>query len=505
MRFSLGRRRVITIVVLVGLLGTGLLAAFETLQPQGGPCGPAHPVQKSQLSPVSFGAVTKYPLPANRSPNAITVQPDGSVWFGELGSPGVAHLYVSNRTLVEYRWPYTYQPDQNGKVVCSDFTDTWGILAWDGQIWATDGGRSQIVGLNPSNDSFQYIHLQKNSFPYTLAVSPDGRLWFSMLSSPPQVGRVDPGTHAVTYFPLPSPANSSSAYVLFVNSSLGYALSIHPYPPVGSNLYSFDPSAANPVFAPVLATNQVAGGPAGSIPAVGGQAATPTSVAFGQGGIWLTEHFSSDMAFYSYAANQWATYPTSSVSYVFDNVSLPYFDVSNGTGVWFNEHYGNKLAEICCNRTGLSEYSLADSNNGTVDNALTLALGKDKVWFTEWTAGYVGFVNTSYSAPFSPSVAGSPSVTVKPGSTAQLHLTVTGRSSGPLHWQFSDNEQGGGVPKGLGFSPTPATITSLSGNQNATVNITCAATVAPGQYIALVTVTDGLVYKSVYVQITVTG
>ena len=501
MKSALTRRRVITILLLAVLLGAGAIGYAELLQEGSQPCGPTSPVQKADLKSVHFDAVTKFLLPANRSPNAIMVSPDGSVWFGELGSPGVGHLYP-NGTLTEYRWPFTYP---TGKFICSDFTDTWGIVSWNGRIWASDADRAELIGLSPSNDSFQYVKLAENSFPYTMAVSPDDHLWFTALSSPAQLGEVDPTTHAVTYFPIPAPVNSSSAYVMFQNSSLGYVLTIHPYTPVGSNLFSFDPSAATPTFVPIQAAGVTTGSAAGAIPGIGGGAATPTSIAVGEGGVWLTEHFSSDMGFFSYATKQWETYPTSTAPYVGGNVSLPYFDVWNGSALWFNEHYGNKLSFICCNRTALTEYAEADSDNGTIDNALSLAAGTGRVWFTEWSANYVGFVDTSYPVPFGLSVDGNSTVTVRQGSSAQVQLTLSDRSSAPLKWQFADTEQTGGVPTGLSFSPRPANPSAAATGQAATLTITCASTLAPGEYLALATVTDGLIYKSVYINVVVTA
>jgi len=107
----------------------GVLGFYAVSQAHSYPCGPQSMVQKTNLPPpVQFGAVTKYLLPQNRSPNAITVAPDGSVWFAELGVPGVAHLY-QNGTLVEYRWPYTYPASSSSSngTICSDWTNTWGI------------------------------------------------------------------------------------------------------------------------------------------------------------------------------------------------------------------------------------------------------------------------------------------------------------------------------------------------------------------------------------------
>jgi hypothetical protein len=43
----------------------------------------------------------------------------------------------------------------------------------------------------------------------------------------------------------------------------------------------------------------------------------------------------------------------------------------------------------------LTEYSLSNppaNKTAQIDNALTFALGKDKVWFTELTANYIGYV-----------------------------------------------------------------------------------------------------------------
>src|SRR5207244_641940 len=87
-------------------------------------------IMKSQLKSATFGAVTKFQLPSpGRAPNAITVAPDGSVWFGEQAIPGVGHLYP-NGTLVEYRWSGNYNSSSDSGYSCSYQTDTWGIALW---------------------------------------------------------------------------------------------------------------------------------------------------------------------------------------------------------------------------------------------------------------------------------------------------------------------------------------------------------------------------------------
>ena len=142
----------------------------------------------------------------------------------------------------------------------------------------------------------------------------------------------------------------------FQNATLGYVLSISPNSD-GGEVFSFNPSASNITFA-LVGGGSPARAQSSQIATVRNGPSTPTSVAIGEGGIWLTEHTASDMEFYNEKTMQWQPYPTSTVGYV--PITLPYFDVSNGTTVWFNEHFGNKLAEICCNRTSLTEYSFSD-------------------------------------------------------------------------------------------------------------------------------------------------
>lgn len=494
------RRRAVLVAAFVGVIGVGaLLGAYALTQRQTYPCGPQSTVQKTNLPPpVQFGAVTEYSLPANRSPNAITAAPDGSVWFGELGVPGVGHLF-QNGTLAEYRWPYTY-PTSSGPTHCSDWSDTWGIAVWNGMVWGTYADGDQIIGVNPSNGAAQTIQLKTGSFPYTLTVGPDNDLWFTQLSFPSQIGKIDPSSHQITYYPLPNGKNASSAYIDFTNSTLAYVLSIFPYSG-GGQLFSFNPSASSTVFTQVgmgLAASESSG-----ISTIGNGPSTPTSVAVGEGGVWLTEHSESDMSFYSFATGQWSLYPTSLVTYI--PLTLPYFDVSNGTMVWFNEHYGNKIAEICCNRTSLTEYSVSDpavTNIDDIPNTITIALGDNRVWFTQWTGNEVGFINTDYTPPFSLSLSGSSTVTVQRGATAQVQLSLTGKSAGPLDWQFSDSEQPSGVPKNITFS-NPGGLGSLNGPLQATITVTASSDAAPGQYTALITLTDGLIYRSVYLAVTI--
>jgi streptogramin lyase len=507
------RSRILIVVGLCVVLAVAamLAAAFLVLNPHRMyPCAPQSMVQRSQISSTQFDAMTEFNLPQNRSPNAITVSTDGSVWFAELGVPALGHLYPANGTLVEYRLPFGYPPassiSQEGG--CFDWTDTWGITIWNGTVWASDQDNGSLVGLHPASDTFESIKLSSTSMPYTLVAGPDGHLWFTDLSQPARIGDVNPGTHSVSYYYLPSGARSASAYLLFQNATLGYVLSIFPYTG-GAQLFSFDPSATNPSFVTVggnlarLGSQSTVGN--SSVPSAQGPS-TPTSIAVGEGGLWLAVHSSSDMAFFNATAGRWVLYPTSTVPYI--AYTLPYFDVSNGSAIWFNEHYGNRLGEICCHGGALTEYSFSNppAREGTqIDNALTITQAQDRVWFTEWTANIVGFASSSYAPSFSikPESANDTTIAVRPGATTHIQVEVSGSSSTPLSLRFSDSEQPSGTPRNINFSVGQAQISALSGTQQFAISVRVSTETPPGPYMALVTVTDGLVSRSIYVAIDV--
>jgi len=501
---------VVGVCVAIALAGVSATAFLVLNSRQAYPCGPQSMVQKSQVSSDQFDAITEFNLPQDRSPNAITVSPDGSVWFAELGVPALGHLYPVNGTLVEYRLPFRYPPASSisAEGGCFDWTDTWGIAIWRGMVWASDQDNGSLVGLHAGNDTFETIQLSSTSMPYTLVTGPDGHLWFTDLSQPARLGDVDPTTHRVSYHYLPSGANSASAYLLFQNATLGYVLSIFPYTG-GAQLFSFDPSATSLSFETVggSLTHLGSSGTAGnsSVPSAQGPS-TPTSVAVGEGGLWLAVHSSSDMAFFNATAGRWILYPTSTVPYI--AYTLPYFDVSNGSVIWFNEHYGNRLGEICCHGGELTEYSFSDppATEGTqIDNALTITQVQDRVWFTEWTANVVGFASTSYVPSFSiePESENDTTIAVQRGATTQIQVAVSGNSSEPLSFRFSDSEQPSGTPKNINFSAGQADISAFSGAQHFAISIRVSTETPPGPYMALVTVTDGLVSRSVYIEIDV--
>jgi hypothetical protein len=188
-------------------------------------------------------------------------------------------------------------------------------------------------------------------------------------------------------------------------------------------------------------------------------------------------------------------------------VTLPYFVAANGSLIWFNEHYANRMAKLDTTRGLLTEYSLSDppaSRIIGIDNALTFAVAKDKVWFTELTANYVGYVDASYQPNFTISPPNNPIIKMKPGENTNLTFTIQGQSSQPLTIQFADTENYTAKPQKIIMTPNMQEITSLNGQTNLTVNVKTDETLNPGNYTLLITLTNGLISQSTYTHLQIT-
>ena len=448
-------------------------------------CANAPPANGQRLAPTTFGAITEYTLAPNRTPGGFAVAPDGSTWFGEWGLPGVGHL-TANGTLTEYRWPYTSNSPMS---ICGQQTQIWGVALWNGTVWAADNIYSRLVSVDPSTGQTRSINTTSGVYPYTLSVGA-GDLWFTDDLAPGTIGRVTPSSTTPEYFSLPDNNHTSSQFILFHNDTRAYVLTANPVT-FTAQVLAFDPSSDKPTFTPVGSSQTLY---------------EPSGIAEGFGGIWATEHGASAMAFLNFTTNRWTIFPTSTVPYVSD--VLTYFDGSNGTAVWFNEHYANRMGVLTDNGRSLTEYSITDPplfNISTIlenYNMVTMGLAKDGAWFAATTAGIVGFVNGSYAPPFRIS-ANASSVRLSPGGAVPLGVQITGNVSGAnLSLQFQDNEFSNSTAKLLTFVPGPSSP-SGNGATSFTATISASGLLQAGTYVAAVTVTNGSIYRTVYLAVEV--
>jgi len=470
------RKRIVYAIGFAVLLSASLLYAAFVLTPTlscGTKLGPAG-ISQFKLRSVHFDGVTKFRLPDEEFPNGIAVASDGSVWFGEQNVPGIAHLF-ENGTMVEYAWPINYSPST---------TSIWGVAEWNGRIWASDALGAQIISLDPTTASVYAIKLSNPSaFPYTLTVGMDNALWFTELYGS-NLGRID-SKCTLKEYPIPTNLGGTPTQIEFVNSTFGYYV---------------DAGNATSGLGQVLSftTKQFAPEPFdGSF-----RPQAASSLALVPSGLWVAQHASSNLAYYNFENHVWSQYPTTPVGYI--PSTLPYFVASNGSLIWFNEHYANRIGVINTQHGLLAEYSVSNppANKTTeIDNALTFAVGKDQVWFTELTADYVGYVDASYSPSFSFQPTTNATLRLPLGGETNVKLILEGTSDKPLKILSSDSETLTARPQQIVLNLSEAKIGSLNGQATVTLSLATRASTVPGDYTLLISVTDGLVTQGIYLKL----
>lgn len=452
-----------------------------------------HVTRTNLSSLVRFDAITEYPLPnPNRMPNAVTVAPDGSVWFGEQTVPGVAHL-MSNGTLTEYEWPSSTWRPQTDQGLCGVYkTGIWGIALWNGMVWASDGDYRALVGLSPDTGQFKVLNISTGSFPTTITVGPDGALWFTLESEPASIGRVSPDYHVSVYRTLGNKSELPQE-IYFVNSTYAYYVSPTPTCATCSGLYSFNPQNVSSGIIPTKI------GPSFKI-------VLPTSVSAADGSIWIAQHGTSSILAYNRTASSWRVYPTSAENFTY--ATFPYFVRANGSMAWFSEHCANRIAVLDATSGVLTEFSEANPpvyNGSLIGSDLSIALAKKGLWFTSLTKNYVGFVDATYKPTFSLSLVSSNTIRLTRGQQTTLQLDVAGNWSSPLSVTESDSENYSSIPNMIRLTPSVSSLKSANGPQSFQVTLGVKSEVALGGYTLAITVSDGLVLRTAYVFLEVTS
>ena len=481
----IGRKGVAVVGVLV-VIAVAAFGAYQTfMEPGGCTLHTLSTPSRYQAQKITFGGIAEYCLAGpSRWANAVAVAQDGSVWFGESSVPGVAHLF-GNGTVVEFPWP-----QGAGRVLNGSYkTGIWGVAIWQGWVWGTDFDGSSIIGVDPATGATRALDLPPSSFPYGLTVGPDDGLWFTTFSKVPYIGRVAPN-FSVSLHTLTSPPKQYAFEVQFSPSGLGYYVGLDPFNSTDTGLYSFDPGSPGRINATLLGA--------------GTTLFQLDSLSVGEGTIWAAQHYTSNIAGYSVAEGGWTFWPTSRVNY--SSVTLPYFVRAQGHTVWFNEHYANRVARLDPAAGTLTELSesnppVADVND--IQNDLTIATAEGGLWFTSATGNYLGFVDGSYSQGFGILPVGGNHITISPGGSSSLDAVLSGSWPKGLHISVSDNENKESTPVLVTIVPEKTGLSAGSGPRTLRFDFRAGSSASPGEYIAALTVSDGLVFQSAYVYITV--
>ena len=495
--------KAIAVVAVVVLIAVSSFAIYEVYYAT--PSAPCQTIEgggvlRTQLGGTTFGAVTEYALPGpNRWANAIANGTDGSIWLAEQEVPGVAHFFPANRTLVEYSWPGYPAPKPPD---CVPTLNVSGMAVWNGRVWAADEFDNRTVGLDPGDRSVVSVDSTGRApFPYWLTVGPDGDLWFTsnnFAGQPARLGRILPNM-TLEVVDLIGLGNDQPLQLDFVNSTFALLSTLnqasnsttHACQCTG-HIYSFDPSDVGTAVTPSL----VGGGYTLRL---------PTSLAYSNGSVWVTQHASSSLARYDFATGSWTQFPTSIVSWI--GTTLPYVIQEEGGALWFNEHYANKIALLNPEQGTLTEFSESNppiDDPTQIQNDLSIVASPQGLWFTSMTGNYLGFVSSSYDPGFSLLTSGNSTAKVVPGGIISFNVGVSGVWTRPMNVNVSDSEDFESVPHAITITPSVAAIPQGVTSFNLGVSVSVGSEVSPGEYTLAVTVTNGNVQQTAYLFVLVT-
>ncbi len=123
---------------------------------------------------------TEFQLPtANSAPDAITMGPDGALWFTEGLSRKIGRI-TPDGEIVEYQVP----------TPANTLPGLFGIAAGpDGALWFTDFGNNQIGRITTAGaiTGFPIPNSFAGFAPFRITAGPDGALWFTLTVS---IGRI---------------------------------------------------------------------------------------------------------------------------------------------------------------------------------------------------------------------------------------------------------------------------------------------------------------------------
>jgi virginiamycin B lyase len=434
---------VLGIVLIAGAVLWGIMSIANAppSSPIQNTCGPA------VLTDTLQGYVTEYHTPGNcSSPNGVTVEALGRVWFVEQNTSNLAVFSPASQNFTEYRLP-VIDPI------------TWSLTSTaDGNLWMTDANSSAIIRFDPGSSNFTQYKLSPDSFPLQIIRGPDGAVWFSELYGH-RIGRIQPDNELITEYPTPNKDAAPSGIAFDLNGTLWISM-VSFNASVPNTLATLDPGKGTYHYYQMPTS-----------------IAQPEGIAVDRSGkVWFAEHGPSALGRFDPATGGLIEIATSRRSGA--PTTLPYWLVEDAAGnIWFNEHYANRMARLDPLKLTLTEYDVPSRVPlyGNVSNALTIAIGPGgNLWFTELSTSRLGLVNGSVLPDIS--LAGPVSIDVSSSSSLRFNMTAAGNYTGVFGLEASDSEVASGTLQNFTVSfDSPVSLLSgkaLVVDLNATVTLT---------------------------------
>jgi streptogramin lyase len=309
---------------------------------------------------LGLGSVNEFStMTANSTPTAMTIGPDGNLWFTESSANKIGRITRSG-TVTEFTVP-TANSSLSAITTGSD-----------GNLWFTEQSASKIGRITPSGAITEFP-LTAGAGPAGIVSALDGNLWFTEQSAN-KIGRITPAG-VVTEFTIPTANSLPDGITAGADGNLWFT-------EFGAGRIGKSDRQGNITDFAV---------PSGS-------ASQPDGIATGgDGNLWFTEKAANRIG-------QLVLSPSGGVSFnefvLPVGMSLPHAITLGGdSAMWFTEGGSNRLGRI--DRSGaITEFLLPTPNSGPAGIATSI---QGETWFTESNTSNIGVLtprvakNTSFT------------------------------------------------------------------------------------------------------------
>jgi len=439
--------------------------------------------------------VQEFSLPTGTAPNGLIVDNNGTVW---VASSSFNTLYSFDPTYQKFQSYAIKTDDTSSTVSGQNSTMVWTILQdKDGFIWFSPLGTKSIWRFDTEHKTFDKFQSDAGS-AFQMKSGTSGTIWFTTLSGNTlgvlQKDNVPPSRYKITSFNL---GNDTAPAGLFLKDNSVWVTEI-----TTQKIVQYD--MANP-GGMIKNITKMAEFPVDNKTML----SSPTDLFVSGNTVWLTEHGTSFLTEYDLQSGTITRYPTS--QNLFHATTLPFWirGINDGKGLWFNEHEGNKLAFFDTVNKTMIEYNIPSRpNDGYLTYPLNISTDprdENILWFSEWNTDKIGKINGHVEVPFSISVDTNQVLLNNDASKETVvNLDVHGQSPYSTNHVFLNASSSIAPAAGFGdidVKISPDVLDLSSGNTSQLILRNYSA--LPGNYTLGISVSNGLVGKTIFLNLIV--
>lgn len=440
--------------------------------------------------------IKEHSLPIGTWPNGILVDKNGIIWIAGSKTDSLFRFDTNQGKILSY--PIRDENSQN-------YTTSSSFMAWtilqnnDGFIWFSQLGTKSIWKFDPNTDKFTAFH-SVSAAPFQMKADKNGNIWFTTLTSN-TVGVVQKTqdkteSYVITEFNI---GNDTQPAGLFLENNDLWITEIATQK-IAKYQVIYDNGAVTNI-------EKILEIPTDEKISLG----SPTDLFVQNDTIWLTEHGTSFLTEYSLDSKNLTRFPTS--QNVYHATTLPFWirEVNGGKGIWFNEHEGNKIAFFDTVNKTLTEYEIPSRPaDGYLVYPLNIAADPsdgNKLWFSEWNTDKFGMADNTIPLPFDIHSEVNKIVLNNDSSKQQtLNIEISKNALVKNNLVFLNASSSILSNAGLGnlnvkFSDDVIDLTKIHTVQLLLQN----NSVPPGNYTLGISASDGMVTKTIFLDLEILG